>query len=298
MVRSATTVGVTLAGCARGEEGGDLLGDDRGGTAPTSASPVWVADLVGQRREARAGRRRVDPRRAGSTSCGSARSISASGRSRLARAAANVVGGDHQAGGAGAGDHDVGLGQHLLGTSASGTARPPYCSASRCALAAVRLATTTSATPRRRAVATASAAIDPAPDHERPLAGERTDLLRRALESRDTETRDGAALVDVGLGVGPLADPERLLEERVQGGPDRAGLLADAQRVPGLAEDLPLADDHRVQSGRRRGTGATRRRRRSGRRGGGRPPRALRPTSSHSSRETASTLPWNRSTSA
>ena len=56
-------------------------------------------------------------------------------------------------------------------------------------------------------------------------------------------------MVDVGLGVRPLADPQRLLEQGVQGGADRAELLADAERVAGLAEDLRLADHHRVQPG-------------------------------------------------
>ena len=78
---------------------------------------------------------------------------------------------------------------------------------------------------------------------------------------RAPETGDAAALecgadegrrsaVDVGLGVGTLADPQGLLEEGVEGGADGAVLLADPQRVAGLAEDLALADDHRVESGR------------------------------------------------
>ena len=68
-----------------------------------------------------------------------------------------------------------------------------------------------------------------------------------ALEGGADQRRGGA--VDVGLGVGPLADAQRLLEEGVEGRADGAVLLADAQRLAGLAEDLALADDHRVESG-------------------------------------------------
>ena len=59
----------------------------------------------------------------------------------------------------------------------------------------------------------------------------------------------GRGLVDAGLGVGSLADPQRLLEQHVEGGPHGAGLLAAGQRVSGLAEDLGLADGHRVEPG-------------------------------------------------
>ena len=55
--------------------------------------------------------------------------------------------------------------------------------------------------------------------------------------------------VDAGLGVGPLADPEGLLEQGVEGRADRPELLAEAERVAGLAEDLGLADGHRVEPG-------------------------------------------------
>ena len=55
-------------------------------------------------------------------------------------------------------------------------------------------------------------------------------------------------MVDVGLGVHPLADAQRLLEQHVERGPDGAGLLADTQRLTHLTEDLALADDHGVQA--------------------------------------------------
>ena len=46
-----------------------------------------------------------------------------------------------------------------------------------------------------------------------------------------------------------LADAQRLLEEDVEGRADGAVLLAEPQRLAGLAEDLALADDHRVEAG-------------------------------------------------
>ena len=82
-------------------------------------------------------------------------------------------------------------------------------------------------------------------DHER--AGTR-DGHRAALECGADER--GRGPVDVGLGVGALADAQGLLEERVERRSDRAVLLAEAEGVPGLAEDLALAEDHRVEAGR------------------------------------------------
>ncbi len=82
-------------------------------------------------------------------------------------------------------------------------------------------------------------------DDEDAGAGDRH---RAALERRTHQ--GGGRAVDLGLGVRALADAQRLLEERVEGRPDGAVLLAQAQRVTGLAEDLALADDHRLQAGR------------------------------------------------
>ena len=79
---------------------------------------------------------------------------------------------------------------------------------------------------------------------------------------------------------------------------DGAELLAQPQRLAGLAEDLALADDHRVEPGgdvEEVGDRAVvvvdvevRQHRRS----------VGSPARSQSSRETSSTLPWKRSTSA
>ena len=81
-------------------------------------------------------------------------------------------------------------------------------------------------------------------DHERLRAG---DGHRAALEGGGDQRRGRA--VDVGLGVRPLADAQRLLEEGVERRADGAVLLADAQRLAGLAEDLALAHHHRVEAG-------------------------------------------------
>ncbi len=87
--------------------------------------------------------------------------------------------------------------------------------------------------------------MPPAPTTTHAAAGQAVD---GAVERRGDEGGSGA--VDAGLGVGTLADAERLLEEGVEGRADRAELLAEAERVTGLAEDLGLADSHRVEAGR------------------------------------------------
>jgi hypothetical protein len=68
-----------------------------------------------------------------------------------------------------------------------------------------------------------------------------------AVERGGHQGRGGP--VDVGLGAGPLADAEGLLEERVQRRANGADLLAAAQRVAGLPEDLALTERHRVEPG-------------------------------------------------
>ena len=82
------------------------------------------------------------------------------------------------------------------------------------------------------------------PDEEHAAALERPDRGDRTLQpDRDQRT---AGTVDPGLAVRPLADPERGLEQLVQG---RPGPVVTGRRV-GLAqlpEDLRLADHHRVQ---------------------------------------------------
>ena len=61
---------------------------------------------------------------------------------------------------------------------------------------------------------------------------------------------EGAAdQVDLGLGVDPLGHPQGLLEQRVERGADVAVGLGVGERAAHLAEDLGLADRHRVQPG-------------------------------------------------
>ena len=134
------------------------------------------------------------------------------------------------------------------GISSRGMARPPTRAASSSARAAVRLATTISRTP-----APASASAMPSPmlagaEHEDPAVVERTEPAGgerdRGRRHRHRVTADG------GLGAGPLAHLDRVAERARQ---QRAGgrlALGRVPRLADLAEDLALADDHRVEAGR------------------------------------------------
>ena len=85
-------------------------------------------------------------------------------------------------------------------------------------------------------------------DHGDPAARDVAAVAGGPVEGRADQRRCGA--VDVGLGARALADPQRLLEQHVEGRADGAELLAEPERVAGLAEDLALADGHRVEPGR------------------------------------------------
>ncbi|SCF85846.1 hypothetical protein GA0115254_119884 [Streptomyces sp. Ncost-T10-10d] len=85
-------------------------------------------------------------------------------------------------------------------------------------------------------------------DHQGTLApGPVGDIRtgRELLETEGDERLPGP--VDPGLAVGTLTDPQGLLEQVVQQPAGGVQLLPQRQRVLDLAEDLALADDHRVQ---------------------------------------------------
>ena len=123
-------------------------------------------------------------------------------------------------------------------------------SASRRALASVRLSTTTSATSARRRCAAASPPIAPAPTITARRPASPPSAQRGVGEGLGDD--GGARGVDAGVGVHPLADAQRLLGELVQHAPDRARARRRGVGVAELAEDLRLADDHRVEPRRHR----------------------------------------------
>ena len=84
-------------------------------------------------------------------------------------------------------------------------------------------------------------------EDEDPPPFERTQPFRG---HRDRGRRDRHRVArDAGLGAGPLADLDGLAEGAGQELADRALTLGDLPRLADLAEDLALADDHRVESG-------------------------------------------------
>ena len=122
-------------------------------------------------------------------------------------------------------------------------------------MARVRLMTTSSRAPARETVVAARPLIDPAPDDEDPACRRAGRACARRARARP-RTREHADAVDAGLGVGALADAQGLLEQRAQRAAGLAVGLGRAQGVAQLAEDLALADGHRVQAaGDREGVG-------------------------------------------
>ncbi len=123
----------------------------------------------------------------------------------------------------------------------------PYASASRSARAALRLVIRSGPTPARVSVATDSAPIAPAPITSAGRPVEVAEVDGGDLERGGDDALPG--LVDAGLGVRPLADPQRLLHQLVQQPAGGVGLGGRVVGVAELAEDLRLADDHRVEPG-------------------------------------------------
>ena len=134
------------------------------------------------------------------------------------------------------------------------TARPPVLSASRSPRARVRFATRRPPTPRRAAVVGGQAGHAAGADDEHRAAVEVAEQPLRLVESGLDQ---GAAdRVDRRLVVSALADPKCLLQKGVQRLSDGARALAGPERVAELAEDLRLADRHRVEpGGHREGVG-------------------------------------------
>jgi hypothetical protein len=93
-----------------------------------------------------------------------------------------------------------------------------------------------SVTPRRRS------------DDERAHAGQLAEHGDGPVERDRHHRRTGP--VDARVGVHALADPQRGLRQVVQHAADRADLATERVRRAKLAEDLRLADHHRVQAGR------------------------------------------------
>ena len=85
-------------------------------------------------------------------------------------------------------------------------------------------------------------------DDEHALALEATELVDGHLD-RGVADRRGAA-TDPGLGAGALADAERVPEQQVEAAAGAALGLRDLPRLADLTEDLALADDGRVETGR------------------------------------------------
>ena len=155
-----------------------------------------------------------------------------------------------------------------------GTGSASYCAARRRARSCDRLTTATRWAPIRATVAVASPAIAPAPRTTtflpRTLSAAAVDLVDRG---RHQGRRD---LVDRGLGAGPLADPERLLEERVEGRDRRCRAPGRGAAPPGSGRGSGPRRAPSSRGPRRPGTGARSRRRRSARRGAAASPRSSR----------------------
>ena len=91
--------------------------------------------------------------------------------------------------------------------------------------------------PPARSVAAASEDIEPAPITSARFPGTASAERARELLQADADQRL-AGPVDAGLGVGPLADPQRLLEQVVEQPAGGVQLLRQRERVLDLAEDL------------------------------------------------------------
>ncbi len=156
-----------------------------------------------------------------------------------------------------------------LARSDISAARPPADAASRSARGRVRLATTSAAGPALATLATTSPLIAPAPTTRtssrpvrwavrggrsaaavRPLAGSAWPGPRRGAAQLPQPDADqaGTGLADAGLRLRALARPQGQRAESRQRPAKRALLPGEPQGLAQLAENLALADDHRVQT--------------------------------------------------
>ena len=125
--------------------------------------------------------------------------------------------------------------------------RAPYSPARRAALTAVRLATVTLAAPRRDTVAVASPAIAPAPSTSTRLPARSPAACW--LRSRAAVTRDGAARSMSVSARARLPTRRACWNSELSAGPTVPISWPLLQRLAGLAEDLALAERHRVEPG-------------------------------------------------
>ena len=167
---------------------------------------------------------------------------------RAGRAASTSSRCDHDPGRPGAADHDLGPAQLVAQRSRRGPrgrrgpppAPPP-------ARSVVRPSTVARAPPRTRCRA-ASSLILPAPTSSTCRSRSSPKIFRAS--STATEETETALLADAGLRARPLGRGHRAVAQRVQDRPQRSRPLRQLVGLLHLAQDLRLADHHRVEAGR------------------------------------------------
>ena len=240
-----------LAGRAFGAVALDLGREDLAHLADlgpaTLGGPLRVVLEVVEVEERDVVRPRATP---GSTSRGSATSRISSGRPLRHAITISIVARSTRTSGDAVEENSTSTSTSVSAMSASGTAWPPTCAASASARSACG---SRRAGRRRRASATSTRGRDPccpAPITSTRAPSSVAELLGR---DRDRGRRDRHRMpADAGLGADALARldrvPEQLRQELRRAALAHRGL----PRVADLTEDLALADDHRVETGRDR----------------------------------------------
>ena len=180
---------------------------------------------------------------AGSTSRGTARSTSSSGRRRtpISRAVITCSGDE--------------VAEKTTSTSRSASASPSASITSASSRSASSASARGGAAGNGQAADSAVSQVQPdelphraRADDERAAGGEVAELALREL---DGDRRDGDGMTgDLGLGAHAAAGLDRLLEEPVQHRAARALFQREPVRGAHLAQDLRLARDERVEAGR------------------------------------------------